>query len=388
MHVCSLNMQIEYYSPVSGGAIATVIMQHSRNFVARGHRASVLTMVNDDETYRAGEVVAIRAAKRDDLSFLQRRISDVRQRIHGWDYPYYEHYLHSFIAALKRLSPAPDVVVVHNDLVSPKYIKKALPATKVAVTLHNEQRTNQRDKQKAVSYADLFLPVSGYICDWTAKKYNIPTQKLVCIGNGVDLEVFKPREDYLSESDTLRVLFIGRIDPNKGPDIAADAVTQLKKEGYAVSLTVVGGLWFYGHGNEMACPYFRSLKTKMDACNAHYLGHVTRADVPTIVREHDVVCVLSRSQEPFSLAALEAMASGCAVIASNRGGLPEACGGAAMLVDPDNFQQVVDCLRALAEDSTLLRSFKRKSVARASTESWMSKTAMLERVFQTELGLN
>jgi len=82
------------------------------------------------------------------------------------------------------------------------------------------------------------------------------------------------------------------------------------------------------------------------------------------------------------------MASGCAVIASNRGGLPEACGGAAMLVDPDNFQQVVDCLRALAEDSTLLRSFKRKSVARASTESWMSKTAMLERVFQTELGLN
>ena len=86
-------MQIEYYSPVSGGAIATVVMQHSKNFVARGHRASVLTIVNDDETYGAGEVVAIRAAKRNDLSFLQRRISDVRQRIHGRDYPYYEYYL-------------------------------------------------------------------------------------------------------------------------------------------------------------------------------------------------------------------------------------------------------------------------------------------------------
>ena len=97
-----------------------------------------------------------------------------------------------------------------------------------------------------------------------------------------------------------------------------------------ISLTVAGGLWFYGHGDEMNDPYFRLLKSKMDAAEASCLGHVVRAEVPELIRDHDVVCVLSRSQEPFSLVALEAMASGCAVIASNRGGLPEACGGSGL----------------------------------------------------------
>ena len=44
------------------------------------------------------------------------------------------------------------------------------------------------------------------------------------------LEAFAPRDDFLEPSIPLRVLFLGRIDPNKGPDIAADAVTRLRKE--------------------------------------------------------------------------------------------------------------------------------------------------------------
>ncbi|MGA2163148.1 MAG: hypothetical protein ABSH36_01610, partial [Solirubrobacteraceae bacterium] len=54
--------------------------------------------------------------------------------------------------------------------------------------------------------------------------------------------------------DAPRVLFLGRIDPNKGPDIAADAVATLRAEGLQVKLTVAGGLWFYGHGREMEDP--------------------------------------------------------------------------------------------------------------------------------------
>ncbi len=387
MHICFLNMQIEYYSPISGGAIATGIMQHARNFVNLGHQVSVLTITSADETYAAGEVIPLDGRSRESLNFVQRRLSSLRRRLQSWDYPYYEYYWRSCRKALERLCPAPDVIVLHNDFVTPRYLKRILPNTKVVLVLHNEQRTSLRDKARATENVDLFLPVSRYIQEWTASNYPIPPVKFGSSWNGVDLEAFTPRVDFLEPSIPLRVLFIGRIDPNKGPDIAADAVTELRKEGIPISLTVAGGLWFYGHGDEMNDPYFRLLKSKMDAAEASCLGHVVRADVPKLIRDHDVVCVLSRSQEPFSLVALEAMASGCAVVASNRGGLPEACGGAAVLLDPDDFSEVVNQLRSLATDPSRLKALKMKSYERAQAEAWSAKTEALEAVLKRELEL-
>jgi glycosyltransferase involved in cell wall biosynthesis len=92
---------------------------------------------------------------------------------------------------------------------------------------------------------------------------------------------------------------------------------------------------------------------------------------------------LSRSNEPFGLVALEGMASGCAVIASNRGGLPEACGGAAWMVDVDNFDSIVEALRTLASIGPVLNEYKRRSVARAAKGTWNANVDVLEKVLQT-----
>jgi len=380
-------MQIEYYSPISGGAIATIIMNLTHSLLQRGCRVSILTPVNKDDIYKVGDVIRLRSGSRETLNFLQRRISGLRRRLGGWDYPYYEYYRRSFMKELKRLSPRPDIVIMYNDLISARFVKAALPGVKVVVALQNEQRTIYKDIDEALSHVDLFAPVGDYIRDWTAKTYKIAPEKLVPVNNGVDLEVFKPREDYLAPGSPVRVLFIGRIDPNKGPDIAADAVGVLRKEGVPISLTIAGSLWFYGHGNEMANPYFRQLKAKMDAAEVNYAGHVTRPEVPALVRDHDIVCVLSRSNEPYTLVALEGMASGCAVVASDRGGLPEACGGAAMMVNPDDFEAVVTALRSLATRPELLRHFKQLSIEHAATQSWKAKAAVLKETLTGKLGL-
>jgi len=375
MHFCFVNMPIEYYSPISGGAIATVIMQTSRELIARGHRVSVLTPVNGDETYAVGEVFPLETKSRADLAFLERRISSMRGRLGGWDWPYFEFYLQSFLGALGRLRP--DVVVVFNDLVSSEYVKRTLPKAKVVVWLQNEWRT-RHDVVETMRHTDLFVACSDYIRQWTARTHRIPLHRLRVAHNAADKDTFKPRDGYLDRCDTVRVLFIGRIDPNKGPDIAADAVAALRAEGLPVSLTVAGGLWFYGHGSEMRDPFFRLLKPKMEAANARYLGHVTRHDVPALYREHDVVCVLSRSQEPFAMVTMEAMASGCAVIASNRGGLPEACSSAGMMVDPDDFPGVVAALRSLVTDHELLKKQKMKAIDRAAYVPWTACAETLE----------
>ena len=116
----------------------------------------------------------------------------------------------------------------------------------------------------------------------------------------------------------------------------------------------------------------------MDAAGATYLGHVDRHAVPGLVRGHDVVCVLSRSNEPFGLVVLEGMASGCAVIASKRGGLPEACGEAAMLVDESNFSAVTGRVALAGDGSQALAGAEGAVPSRASRQTWGECARILE----------
>ena len=374
-------MPIEFYSPISGGAIATVIMQTTRGLLVSGNQVSVLTTIDENPTYPTGSVVPIQYTITKNEGFLPRFVSRVVGKIAGFDWPCFDYFLSSFLNALKRLRPRPDVVVLFNDLASSEYVKRALPHAKVLVWLHNECRSRHRVR-KTISSTDLFIANSGYIRDWTLSEHQVPSSKFVIAHNGVDLDAFKPRQEFLSKTQPVRVLFIGRIDPNKGPDIAANAVAELQKEGHMVTLTVVGGLWFYGNAESFKDSFFQGLMKKIDEVNAKYLGHVERGSVPEIVRQHDVVCVLSRTNEPFGLVVLEAMASGCAVIASNRGGLPEACGDAALLVDEADPVAVTDALRSFVTDRERLNEYKQKAISRAARQPWSKCANVLETALQ------
>jgi glycosyltransferase involved in cell wall biosynthesis len=382
MHICFLSPQIEYYSPTVGGAIATGIMQKAKRLIARGHQVTVLAVATDEPVYPVGTYIPLPRAGRDNLNLLQRRLAAVWLRLGKWDRRFYEYYMRSFSRALRQMRPAPDAVICHNDFVSPRYIKRAVPEAKVIVSLHNEQGTHRKDLSQTLPYVHRFVTNSQYIRQWTAQRYNIPLEKLVVTLNGVDIEAFTPRQNYLEPVNPVRVLCLGRIDRNKGADIAADAVAKLRGQGVAIELTVAGDVWFYRRSGDEEDPFLASLKEKIRAAGGEYLGHVPRPQVPALVRRHDVACVLSRSNEPFGLVALEAMASGCAVMASDRGGLPEACGGAGCLVNPDDFDAVVDGLRSLATIPPVLNEYKRRSVARAAKATWDVNVDALEEVLK------
>jgi glycosyltransferase involved in cell wall biosynthesis len=378
MHVCFVNLIIEYYSPVSGGALATCIMQQAKRLIARGHRVSVLTPVNGDPMYEVGEVVPLAAKQRHELSVPTRIVSKVRNRVSRWDWPYYEFYLNSALDALRRLSP--DVVICTNDLRLPRYVRRALPDAKIAAYLHNEIQTRQANQAEMAACLDLVFCVSSYIRDWVLRTYPIAPKRAIAVLNGADLDAFYPRADYRHSRRPLKVLFIGRMNPEKGPDIAAQAVGQLRREGLEVELTMAGSKWWYGNHDDD--PYLVELKRELTAVGANYLGHVTRDQVPELVREHDVVMLPARWNDPCPLVQFEALASGCAVIASRRGGIPEVCGDAAILCDPDHPEQFTDALRSLVVDPARLLDYRRRGLARAAELSWDHNVDTLERTLQ------
>jgi len=370
-------MPIEFFSPISGGAIATVIRHTAAEFLQSGHQVSVLTTLDGNPTYSVGTVVKIEYKKSEEFAVLPRVLSRIRGKLNGFDWPCFDYFLRSVVWGVRSLRTEPEVIIIYNDLASSEFLRRVIPRAKIIVWLHNECRT-RHNIDRTIQATDLFVVNSGYIREWTIATHGIPRNRFVVALNGVDLKAFRPRDAYRSEKLPVKVLFIGRIDPNKGPDIVADAVATLRREGLQVSLTVAGGLWFYGNGDPSSNPYFRTLRTKMDSAEADYLGHVDRHAIPQIVRMHDVVCVLSRTNEPFGLVVLEAMASGCAVIASRRGGLPEACGDAGILVDERDFRTVCDKLRSLVQERNQLNDRKEESLARAAVQSWSECAKVLE----------
>jgi glycosyltransferase involved in cell wall biosynthesis len=86
--------------------------------------------------------------------------------------------------------------------------------------------------------------------------------------------------------------------------------------------------------------------------------------------------VLPSLHEGFGLPVLEAMACGVPVVASDRGALPETCGGAALLVDPTDPEALTDAVEAAIGDEDLAAA----GVARARAFSWQATARNVDNV--------
>jgi glycosyltransferase involved in cell wall biosynthesis len=137
----------------------------------------------------------------------------------------------------------------------------------------------------------------------------------------------------------LKILFVGRLDAQKGVDILLSAMRQLGVRGFAVIVgsSVVGG--------EIA---------DSTPANVKVLGWLRREQIEALYAAADVLVMPSR-WEGLPIVALEAMRAGLPVIATRVGGIPEAVedGVTGRLVDVDSPSQLAEALSSL--DPTTLR---------------------------------
>lgn len=298
------------------------------------------------------------------------RLRHLRSRAHGLDWPGQYEYLRGVRRAAQRFATAPDIFVVANDFHASSVLKGLYPDSRTILWLHNEQLTNHPRLRAALRDVDRVVAVSGYVRNWVLDNFPLTEDRVAVVHNGVNIAQFRPAARFPQSEEPPRILFVGRIDEGKAPDIVLTALTELMREGARASVTVAGGRQLFHGRQDHADEYFREVIRMLEGIGGAFLGQVERGDLPDIMRQHDIVCVPSRVNEAFSLVALEAMASGCAVVASDRGGLPEACGGAALHVDPDDGGMVRDALASLLREPDLLRSYKEQGLRHARSKSW------------------
>lgn len=179
----------------------------------------------------------------------------------------------------------------------------------------------------SITSSDANIFVSKWLCDYAKQATdldNIPNQQVIY--NGMD---FKDSESYLKkpirDKESVEITYCGRLSKLKGVDILLKAVRIFKLNNnlsQKVHVTIVGD------GAERDNLKQLAKDLLLDDC-VTFTGYLSQPLAKQKMRESDVMVIPSLN-EPFGLVALEAMANGTAVLASNSGGLKE------IIVDGEN----------------------------------------------------
>lgn len=142
-----------------------------------------------------------------------------------------------------------------------------------------------------------------------------PVSEAEVIHWGIDTDKFAYNQ---AARDPGRLLYVGQIAPHKGVHTAVEALKIITEHPCykSTTLTIVGGPDYGGHVRGMVS----SLGLER---NVSFTGLIPREELPEIYRQHDLFVFPSVWEEPFSIALLEALASGLAVVATRTGGSPE-----------------------------------------------------------------
>lgn len=157
------------------------------------------------------------------------------------------------------------------------------------------------------------------------------------VPNPFDASLFMSRPDLDRDCD---IIFVGRLIREKGADVLINALVQLGTDGLRPSTTIIGD------GPEMN-PLREQVRSAGLDSQVAFAGEKSPAELAPLLNQHRIMVVPSTWEEPFGIVALEGMASGCTVVASNGGGLPEALGTCGHLFERGNATALAQTLSAL-----------------------------------------
>jgi D-inositol-3-phosphate glycosyltransferase len=221
--------------------------------------------------------------------------------------------------------------------------------------------------------------------------YDADPAKVAVVPPGVDLDVFAPSDQGAARAarglpvDALVLLFVGRIQPLKAPDLLLRAAAELLRERpnlrSRLVVAVLGGpsgsgIWSPASLQRLAVDL--GLKD-----NVRFAPPVSRTELAGWYSAADLVAVPSYS-ESFGLVAVEAQACGTPVVAAGVGGLPTAVadGVSGVLVDdhePTHWAKVVG---DLLSDPAGRERLSRGAIRHAAKFSWDATVDALLEVYR------
>lgn len=175
--------------------------------------------------------------------------------------------------------------------------------------------------------------------------------------------------------DGVEFLFVGRRDPYKNLPMLIEALAEVRRRGLPARLRVVGG-------HDPRYPEAEWMAHKHQVNDAiSWSGYVTEPGLVEAYQRADVYVLPSR-YEGFGLPVLEAMACGTPVICSQISSLPEVAGDAAIYMNPDRLDSLVDAMCKMAADARLRANMAHRSLVQAARFSWDETARQTVKIYE------
>ena len=221
--------------------------------------------------------------------------------------------------------------------------------------------------------ADHFIVISEATRQDLIKICGIPEEKITLIYIGVDHKKFFPIE-HKEKNKKITIGFLGGLVKRKNATILLDVAKLLENENVHFK---IGGK---GAGLEE----LKLKKERLGLKNVEFVGFIPEEELNEFYNSLDLF-IAPTTYDGFCMPALESMASGCAVIVSKTGALPEVGGDAALLIDPYSAKDIARKVKKFLNSDKLQSTMKEKSVKHAAKFQWDKQAKETFQVYKKVL---
>ena len=281
-----------------------------------------------------------------------------------------------------RLPFAADVVHAPSLAVPPR------SDSALVVTVHDVAFLNHPElfTRRGVSFHKAGLAIAGKEADAIITASSFVGRQLINLGfdekrihvipHGVTLAPTADRSDAERRLEALGIsppfiLQVGTVEPRKGVDTLIAALQRARREIPTLTLVLAGPV---GWGDVAG----------LNATGVRSLGLVDDSLLEALYSTASVTTVASRS-EGFGLPALEALAHGSPLIASDATSLPEVVAGAGILVPPDHPAAWSKAILDILTDNTFSDELRARGPKRAAMFSWEASALAHFKAYQNAI---
>ena len=226
---------------------------------------------------------------------------------------------------------------------------------------------------------EYIITVSDFELNNITTKLGIARERMVMIYNGYN-EWFKPLKDlkmkyrkYINESGYF--FFLGNTDPKKNTERTLIAYSKYLEVSKVKRPLLMADLDKSYLNDIIARNHIENIIS-----NIHMPGYIVNSDLPYIYN-NAFAFLYTSLRESFGIPLLEAMACGTPVITSNTSSMPEIGGRNAILINPENPNEIVQMMIKLEEDREFYDQQKNLGIKRAQLFSWRQTAELLLEVY-------
>jgi len=230
---------------------------------------------------------------------------------------------------------------------------------------------------KAIKRTDVIITVSHSTKRDLINFFNVNPEKIKVIYLAPD-ETYRRIEDDEAITQVKKkykitkkyLLFVGTIEPRKNLVRLLNVFKKIKNKLSDYQLVITGKI---GWKTKI---FFETLENIPERIKNDIIitGYVSQDDLPLLYNGCDIF-IYPSLYEGFGFPVVEAMRCGVPVITSNVSSMPEVAGDAAILVNPENEEEIGNAIIRLIEDRELREELKKRGLERSKMFSW-KKTAI------------